>query len=279
MALGAALAGIGSWLAANPGVVSSALGVAGSAIGALSGRGTSGYFGQQSSGSSYQEGGGSSSGGGYSQSGSTSGTNDDQIAKWLAGAYQYQDQSIQKQGDYNWKSMLTQMGYNTLGAIQQGVYNSIQQNAAMSYNSSEALANREWQERMSNTSYQRAVEDMKAAGLNPILAYANGGASTPGGSAGSISQSSMGMASTSAASIGTQHGFVPNSYSSESWSSSEWYNFASQFSRAASEQQSSPVELAYKLQKVNNAGTNFDKTVNREMGGGKTSGKGAGRNK
>jgi hypothetical protein len=38
-----------------------------------------------------------------------------------------------------------------------------------------------FQSDMSNSSYQRAVEDMKKAGLSPMLAYQQGGASTPGG--------------------------------------------------------------------------------------------------
>ncbi len=38
-----------------------------------------------------------------------------------------------------------------------------------------------FQERMSGSSYQRAVEDMKLAGINPMLAYMQGGASSPGG--------------------------------------------------------------------------------------------------
>lgn len=38
-----------------------------------------------------------------------------------------------------------------------------------------------YQERLSNSAYQRGMEDMKKAGLNPILAYKSGGATTPSG--------------------------------------------------------------------------------------------------
>lgn len=56
----------------------------------------------------------------------------------------------------------------------------------MQFNSNEAQKQRDFEERLSNTSYQRAVADMQAAGINPLLAYANGGASTPSASSASI---------------------------------------------------------------------------------------------
>jgi len=56
------------------------------------------------------------------------------------------------------------------------------QEDANNFSASQAAENRSFQERLSNTAYQRTTKDMIAAGLNPMLAYSQGGASTPSGS-------------------------------------------------------------------------------------------------
>lgn len=45
----------------------------------------------------------------------------------------------------------------------------------------ESARNRQWQEHLSNTQFQRGIVDLRKAGLNPILATKFGGASTPTG--------------------------------------------------------------------------------------------------
>lgn len=73
------------------------------------------------------------------------------------------------------------LGAGLGGALLSGIGGYIGQKKANEANARAAKEQMEFQERMSNTAYQRGMDDMRAAGLNPILAGKLGGASSPGG--------------------------------------------------------------------------------------------------
>jgi len=75
--------------------------------------------------------------------------------------------------------------FNAEEANKNRTFQSEQASIARDWTSQQATRQMDFQERMANSAYQRATADMKAAGLNPMLAYHQGGATTPAGAQGS----------------------------------------------------------------------------------------------
>lgn len=73
-------------------------------------------------------------------------------------------------------------------------YGQVQANSANQAMAQQQMA---FQDRMSSTAYQRAVADMEQAGLSPMLAYSQGGASTPAGATAEM-HNALGPAASSA---------------------------------------------------------------------------------
>lgn len=89
-------------------------------------------------------------------------------------------------------------------------YNSQEAEKYRNWSAAENEKNRLYQTEMSNTAYQRAVADMRAAGLNPYAVYGGASAaSSPAGSAGGGSAASgYSMSGSSAHSAGHATGLL-----------------------------------------------------------------------
>lgn len=93
---------------------------------------------------------------------------------------------------------LVSAGLGFLGGERTNAANRDIASAANAASAEQAAKQMDFQERMRSTQYQTAVEDMKKSGLNPMLAYTQGGAGTPSGAMGQVSTAKMGNSVASA---------------------------------------------------------------------------------
>lgn len=118
---------------------------------------------------------------------------------WLGSFEDLWDGEDDEDGDTDSKSSGATSGkWGASGtSLLSGILSTLGQERANRSNQKMAREQMDFQERMSNTAYQRAVKDMAAAGINPMLAAKVGGATTPTGAAATV-QNALGAGVSSA---------------------------------------------------------------------------------